>query len=116
MARATDLPIYREAYDLLLMVTRLTQSYPRGYRQGLARDICSVAQDVVNLIFAANCTMNKVAIIEDLRGRLQHLQLQMRLSKDLRLISAGQFGGAVALLDGIGKQATGWLRYAKSRA
>ncbi len=116
MARATELPIYREAYDLLLLVTKLTQSYPRGYRQGLARDICAVAQDVVNLIFAANCTQDKVEIIESLRGRLQHLQLQMRLSKDLRLISAGQFGGAVVLLDGIGKQALGWLRYARGRA
>jgi hypothetical protein len=36
MARATELPIYREAYELLLKVTAFTQNYPRGYRQGLA--------------------------------------------------------------------------------
>ena len=34
MARATDLPIYRDAYELLLLITKLAQQYPRGYRQG----------------------------------------------------------------------------------
>jgi hypothetical protein len=36
MAKATDLPIYREAYDLLVLLAKLTQQFPRGYRQGLA--------------------------------------------------------------------------------
>lgn len=35
MAKATDLPIYREAYDLLVLLAKLTQQFPRGYRQGL---------------------------------------------------------------------------------
>ncbi len=28
MARATDLPIYRDAYELLLLITKLAQQYP----------------------------------------------------------------------------------------
>jgi hypothetical protein len=99
MARATELPIYREAYELLLQVTKITQNYPRGYRQGLAREICLTAQAVVNLIFKANCTQDKLPILEALREQLQTLQLQLRISKDLRLISAGQFGVTVATLD-----------------
>ena len=116
MARATELPIYREAYELLLKVTAFTQNYPRGYRQGLARDICLTAQAVVSLIFKANCTTNKLPVLEVLREHVQILQLQLRLSKDLRLISAGQFGATVAILDIVGKQLTGWLKYARTRA
>lgn len=116
MARATDLPIYREAYELLLLVTRLTQQYPRGYRQGLARDICAEAQALVTNIFQANCAADKVQIIERLRERLSTLQLMLRLSKDLRLISPGQFGATVALTDAVGKQASGWMKYARNRA
>jgi len=116
MARATELPIYREAYELLLQVTKMTQNYPRGYRQGLARDICLTAQELVNLIFQANCTIDKLPYLEKLREQLQVLQLQLRLSKDLRLISASQFGGTVASLDAVGKQCAGWLKYAKHRA
>ncbi len=115
MALATELPIYREAYELLLQVTKITQNYPRGYRQGLARDICLNAQSLVNLIFQANCTTDKHPILLMLREQLQVMQLQLRLSKDLRLISAGQFGVTVALLDAIGRQQTGWLKYAKTR-
>ena len=116
MARATDLPIYREAYELVLLVTRLTQQYPRGFRQGLARDICTGAQRLVTHIFRANCTRDKAPIIEKVREHLETLQLQLRMSKDLRLISAEQFGATVALTDAIGKQASGWLNYARRSA
>jgi len=116
MALATDLPIYRAAYELLMLVTKLTQQFPRGYRQGLARDICSVSQDLVKHIFQANCTTNKSPIIERLREELATLQLQLRLSKDLHLISAGQFGATVVLTDAVGKQASGWLKFSRGRA
>lgn len=116
MALATDLPIYRKAYELLTLIAKLTQNYPRGYRQGLARDVSSEAQALVTLIFRANCTKEKTPIIEQLRECLQTLQLQLRLSKDLRLISASQFGATVVLTDAVGKQATGWLNYARSHA
>jgi len=113
MALATDLPIYKDAYELLVMITRITQGFPRGYRQGLARDICAVAQDVVNLIFMANCATEKYPILVRLREQLQCLQLQLRLSKDLRLISVSQLGATVAIMDSVGKQLSGWLKYSQ---
>jgi hypothetical protein len=115
MALATDLPIYREAYEILIKITRITQNFPRGYRQGLARDMCLNAQIVVNLIFKANCTSNKLPVFDELREYMQVLQLQLRLSKDLRLISAGQFGDTVSGLDRVGKQLSGWIKYVKNR-
>jgi len=116
MAMADDLPIYRPAYELLTLVTQLTQQYPRGYRQGLARDMCLEAQHLVTTIFQANSARDKVPSIETLREKLNTLRLQLRLSKDLRLISPGKFGATVVLTDAVGKQAAGWLKYAKERA
>ena len=116
MARATDLPIYRAAYELLQLLAKLTQQYPRGYRQGLAREVFAEAQEVVVWIFRANCATAKVPVLETLREHLETLKLLLRLSKDLHLISAGQFGATVELTDAIGKQASGWLNYARSRA
>jgi len=113
MAKATDLPIYREAYELLELLAKLTQQFPRGYRQGLARDIFAEAQEVVKMVFKANCTTNKVPILEQLRVHLETLQLMLRLSKDLHLISAGQFGATVVLTTSVGKQMSGWLNYAR---
>jgi len=116
MARATDLPIYRAAYDLLKLLAKLTQQYPRGYRQGLAREVFTEAQAVVVGIFRANCAADKAPILENLREHLETLKLLLRLSKDLHLISPGQFGATVELTDAIGKQASGWIKYARSRA
>jgi len=113
MAKATDLPIYREAYDLLVLLSKLTQQFPRGYRQGLARDIFGEAQAVVTHIFRANCTSAKIPILEQLREHLETLQLMLRLSKDLGLISAGHFGATVVLTTAVGKQMSGWLNYAR---
>ena len=118
MARATDLPIYRAAYDLLKLVTKLTQQYPRNYRQGLARDVFTEAMALVKTIFHANCVTGpgRVPLIQRADDHLETLRLMLRLSKDLHLISVEQFGDTVILTSAVGKQAEGWLKYARSRA
>jgi len=116
MALATDQPIYRVAYELLMLLAKLTQQYPRGYRQNMAREVFAEAQGVVVGIFRANCSANKVPLLEEVREHLETLRLLLRLSKDLHLISVGQFAATVDLTDAIGKQASGWLKYARSRA
>jgi len=116
MARANDLPIYKPAYELLQLLAKLTQQYPRGYRQGLARGVFAEAQEVVIEIFRANSTMDKAPILERLREHLETLKVLLRLSKDLHLISASQFGDTVELTDAIGKQLSGWLNYARKSA
>ena len=101
---------------MLQLLAKLTQQYPRGYRQGLAREVFAEAQAVVVGIFRANCATEKTQSIEQVREHLETLRLLLRLSKDLHLISPGQFGATVELTDAVGKQASGWLKYAKSRA
>ena len=118
MARSTELAIYRPAYELLELLAKLTQQYPRGYRQGLGREVFAEAQAVVVRIFRANTAGRdaRPPIIEDLREHLETLRLLLRLSKDLHLIDPGAYGATVELTDAIGKQASGWLSYARSRA
>ena len=116
MALATELPIYREAYNLLLLATQLTRNFSRDYRYGLARDIRIEAKDVVKYIFKANSSRDKTEILEQLRESLMTLQLDFRLSKDLRLISPKQFGSTVVLTQAVGKQLTGWLNYTRKSA
>jgi len=118
MARSEQLAIYRPAYDLVQLIEKLTQQYPRGHRQGLGRKVSEEALAVVVGIFRANSagTDRRPSAIEDLREHLETLKLLLRLSKDLRLISAASFGATVELTDAIGKQASGWLNYARSRA
>ncbi|BAE50299.1 four helix bundle protein [Paramagnetospirillum magneticum] len=116
MALATELPIYRETYALVQLLAKLTGQYPRNYRQVLAREILTESQQMAVEIFRANCVTGpaKVPHIERMREHLEVLRLQLRLSKDLHLISPKQFGDTVELTTGVGKQATAWLKYARS--
>jgi hypothetical protein len=116
MARADSLPIYRPAYELLHLLAKLTQQYPRGYRQLLAREVFAEGQALVIGIFRTNSATDKAPLLENLRERLETLKLLLRLSKDLSLISVGQFGVTVELTDAIGKQVSGWLNYARKSA
>jgi hypothetical protein len=116
MARADSLPIYRPSYELLQLLAKLTQQYPRGYRQHLAREVFAKATAVVIGVFSANSAADKSPLLAELREQLETLKLLLRLSKDLHLISVGQFAATVELTDAIGKQATAWHNYARKGA
>lgn len=114
MALATELPIYRAAYDLLIQITQLTGNFPRN-RRLLAQQMFEEAHRIVQCVFRANSTRDKVPWIEQIRERLGSLQLSLRLSTDLRLISPRQFGSTVELAMTVSKQSAGWLKFAQGR-
>ncbi len=116
MALAETLSIYQPARDLLLLVMKLQQNFPRSYRPTMARDVSTEAQAVVIGVFRANSATDKRPHLETLRERLETLKLLLRLSKDLHLISPSQFGATVELTTAIGRQLTGWMNYYKDRA
>ena len=116
MALASTLPIYRVTYELLQVVTRITKDMPRDYKQSLGGKIRDGCVELTVLIYRANCSRNKRPHLEDLQEHLQVVTLLLRLSKDMRLISTGQFAQTVELTDQIGRQATGWMKSASSPA
>ena len=116
MALASTLPIYRVTYELLQVVTRITKDMPRDYKQSLGNKVREECIELVVLIYRANCSRNKRPHLETLQEHLQVVTLLLRLSKDIRLISTGQFAQTVELTDQIGRQASGWFKSASSPA
>lgn len=116
MALASTLPIYRVTYDLLQVATRITKDMPRDYKQSLGGKIREECVELTVLIYRANCSRDKRPHLETLQEHLQVVMLLLRLSKDMRLISTGQFAQTIELTDQIGRQATGWLKSAASSA
>ena len=117
MALAKNLPIYKVAYDLLSVAVDYVQNMPRPFKAaigGRVRDLCI---DIVLLILRANCSRDKVPHIEQLRERVEELEILLRLCQDKRFISKPQYARAVELTTSVGKQATGWRNhYAHSPA
>lgn len=114
MAIHTNLPIYKVAYDLLDVVTELVKNMPREFKRSIGGKVSDECVEIVTLIFRANCAQDKTLHLTDLIERLQVCELLLRLSRDKRLISTGQYAKAIELTNSVGKQANGWRRKATS--
>lgn len=110
----TNLPIYKVAYDLLDVVTDLVKNMPRDFKTSIGSKISQECVEIVVLIFRANCARDKAPHLGELIERLQVSELLLRLSRDKRLISTGQYAKAIALTNSVGKQAGGWRRASAS--
>lgn len=110
MANHTTLPIYKVAYDLLDVITDLAKNMPRDFKQSIGGKLRDEAVEVVTLIFRANVSSDKSIHLSILLERLQVTELLLRLSRDKRLISTGQYAKAIDLTGSVGKQANGWRR------
>lgn len=116
MALHTDLPIYKVAYDLLDTITDLSKNMPRDFKVSIGGKLRDEGVEIVTLIFRANCAREKASHLEMLIERLQVAELLLRLSRDKRFISTGQYAKAIELTNKVGKQAGGWRKFAVSPA
>ncbi len=114
MAIHTTLPIYKVAYDLLDVITDLSKNMPRDIKQSIGGKLRDECVEIVVLIFRANVSRDKAPHLISLVERLQVSELLLRLSRDKRLISTGQYAKAIELTGSIGKQANGWRSYSSS--
>lgn len=110
MAIHTELPIYKVAYDLLGVVIQLVKNMPREVKQSIGAKIRDECIEVSTLVFRANVAQDKAPHLLDLLEHLQVAELLLRLARDHRFISTGQYAQAIALTGSIGKQANGWRK------
>lgn len=108
MALYYDLPIYKDAYQLLLQVFQLTRHFSREYKYTIGQDMKKDAMELVRCIFKANRTKEKLNHLQDMHEVLELFKLQMRVCVDMRLISPKQQSELYLLTDNIGRQLMGW--------
>lgn len=116
MALHTDLPIYKAAYSLFDLITDLTKNMHRDFKASLGFKLRDEMIEIVALIYRANIAREKAPHIEQLIERLQVAELLLRLSRDKKLISTGQYAKTVEMTQSIGRQAGGWRRSVLSPA
>ncbi|AUT46979.1 four helix bundle protein [Achromobacter sp. AONIH1] len=114
MALHTDTKIFKVTYDLSLLVTKFVANMPRNYKADFGADLRKQCFELVALVYRANSASDRPPVIRILRERVVAVDLSLRLATDLRLISRGQYGEAIALTDSIGRQATGWLKHSEN--
>ena len=116
MAQYKHLPIYKITYDLLNEITKHTRHYPKDFKYSLGTKLRDEVVELVGLIYKANSSRSERAdYVQSILARLQVIELLLRLSKDMRLLSVSAFSALVVLTDDLNRQASGWLRSTGSR-
>ncbi len=113
MATHTNLPIYKDAYALLDVVTDLVKNMARDFKRTIGEKITAECIEITVLVFRANVASDKGPHLLELLERLQVIELMIRLAMDKRLISKAAYATAVELTTSIGKQTNGWRRAAQ---
>ena len=108
MALYYDLPVYRDVYTLILRIFELTKDFPREYKYTLGQDMKKDGISLVLSIYRANKVKDKRAYLEQFLDDFEVLKLETRLCVDLRILPMKKQAEIAFLMDGIGKQVTGW--------
>jgi hypothetical protein len=117
LAKYKHLPIYKLTYDLLTAITKETRQFPKDFKYSLGTKIRDEAVGLVVFIYKANSSReNREENVCLILERLQIIELLLRLSKDMRLLSVEAFASLVTLTDDINRQASGWLRSSGRKA
>ena len=113
MALSHTLPIYIDTYKLILLLFERSSNFSREYKYTLGQDIKRDGISLVRSIYRANRSTEKRQYLEEFLDNFEILKLEIRLCKDLKLISIKQLAEISKRLDIIGKQATAWKNSSK---
>ena len=110
MALYYDLPVFKDVYTLCLRIFELTRHFSREYKFTLGQDMKRDCMMLVRSIYRANKNKDKERgdYLEQFLDDFELLKLEIRLCKDLRLITIKQQANLALLMETIGKQITGW--------
>lgn len=113
MALYYSLQVYKDVYSLVLKLFQYTKDYPKEYKYSLGEDIRRDSVVLVRSIYRANRAYDKAQDLEKFLDDFEVLKFEVRLSKDLHLLSISHFGEISALMDTIGKEINGWKKAAR---
>jgi hypothetical protein len=108
MALYYDLNVFKDVYKLILMVFEFTKDFPREYKYTLGQDMKRDAIQLVRSIYRANKAKDKKEYLEAFLDDFEILKLEIRLCTDMRILAIKKQAEVSLLMDGIGRQITGW--------
>jgi four helix bundle protein len=101
-----ELEVWQKAHELVLLVFRLTEGFPRSDQYGIVSQVRRSASSVAANIaegFGRGTTRELLHSLQIARGELEETRYFMLLSRDLGKISREEFGGLDAKCDSTGR-------------
>jgi hypothetical protein len=118
MALHTELPIYKHAYGLLRLSLVGKRNMPRDFKNSLGSRIHDECIEILSLIADANQLPDgdRPPVLQAMLRHVGKVEFLLRVCNDERLISTKAWAEAIELLQAIGHQGGGWLRYSRRKA
>jgi hypothetical protein len=104
-----ELPIIQATTDLIRWFVPLLNRLPKDHRFALGDRLVSGLYDFLEGLVRARYSSVKLPRLESLAANLDLLQIQTRLLHDFHLIDERRYEHASRLLEGVGRQLTGWI-------
>lgn len=113
---AQELKVIQDFYDFILWLVQHTEKFPRHHRYSLGLAMENRLQRILELLLRAKYSRDKAVFLNDANMELEVLRFQVRLAKDLKVLSAKSHGHAAMVMQGIGAQIGGWLSSKAAKA
>lgn len=111
MAQYQHLPIYRITYELLQRTMVVIKEFPREYKFTIGQRLQEEIVGLVVLIYKANtATSERITYVNLLLERIQVVELLIRLSQDMKLLSQRNYAALVEMTQSLNKQSEGWRK------
>ena len=105
-----DLKIFQKLYDVILWIYPMVNKFPKSQRFVLGQRIENSALELLRLVIKANAAREKKPILKEFSVELDQFRILMRLSKDLKFMSIGQYEYVSKLINETGRMLGGWIK------
>ena len=114
MATYDNLPVYKDSYDLLLLVFEVVKKFDKQYKYTLWDKIKNEIIELITSIYRANSSFeNRWTNIKKSREQIEVLKLYIRLSKDLKIIDIKKYANISLKVESLSKQLFAWWKATK---
>ena len=117
MAHYQNLPVFKDAYDLLLLVYNVSRTFQRDFRYTIGEDLKKTLLEMLVALFRANRHREKGCEVARCREHIEQVKIYLRILHDLKQLSLKQYVLLSERAEAVSKQLAAWDKYlAKSSA
>lgn len=110
MAYYENLPIYRKAVELTVLLENTVRVFSRYHKYAIGADMRNLARSIAALIIKANSERDKVRTLTELRDKCEEMKFIITIGKEIKAYkSFKQFQEAASLAVDLSRQSEGWL-------
>lgn len=115
MAHYQNLPVFKDAYDLLLRIYTVGRTFQRDYRYTVGEDLKKTLMAMMISLFRANRSHEKLDEVTLCREQIEQVKIYLRILHDLKQLSLKQYVVLVERAESVSKQLAAWDTYLKGR-